>query len=58
MNLLSKSQCMGFLYWLCVRSTFFAALSALSFPYKAMWLGIQVRKMLFLEREFILIRNL
>ena len=39
---------------ICAWSTFFAALSALSFPCIPMWLGIQVRMiLLFLERVFI-----
>ena len=36
---------------------FFAALSAFSFPWMPMWLGIQVNIMLFLERVFSLFRS-
>ena len=51
-------QCMKFLHWICLPGVlffFFNSLSALSFAYIPMWLGIQVRMMLlFLERVFIL----
>ena len=48
-----------FLYgWLSIWKAFFAALSAFSFPWMPMWLGIQENMiLLFLERVFSLFRN-